>query len=213
MPAANGSSEPKLDENQLRLFSMRFCPYAERARLTLNIKKIPYEIVNINLTEKPEWYMAHHNPLGKVPTHEPGKPKPVFESLIVAEYVDEHFPNEPKLLPKDEYEKARQKVAIEVITQKGLKEVEESLTGQYFAGDKMGFVDVMIWPWFERIAPVCEVRSVDLKMERDYPKLHAWMQKMLKEPAIADIVFPSEIMVPFIKSAYVDGKANYDIGL
>ncbi|XP_055335831.1 glutathione S-transferase omega-1-like [Paramacrobiotus metropolitanus] len=185
MPAANGekkhfgkgSSEPKLDENQLRLFSMRFCPYAERARLTLNIKKIPYEIVNINLTEKPEWYMAHHNPLGKVPTlHEPGKPKPVFESLIVAEYVDEHFPNEPKLLPKDEYEKARQKVAIEVITQKfinnlnavgakgdkekveelkkGLKEVEESLTGQYFAGDKMGFVDVMIWPWFERIAPV-----------------------------------------------------------
>lgn len=35
---------------------MKFCPYAQRAHLVLDAKKIPYNVCFINLTEKPEWF-------------------------------------------------------------------------------------------------------------------------------------------------------------
>lgn len=44
---------------------MRFCPYAQRTVLILNAKKVPYEVVNINLTEKPEW-LTSKSPFGNV---------------------------------------------------------------------------------------------------------------------------------------------------
>jgi len=39
---------------------MQFCPYAHRARLVLKAKGVPHDIVNINLAEKPEWYLNVH---------------------------------------------------------------------------------------------------------------------------------------------------------
>lgn len=59
-----GSTRPPKKDNNLRLYSMSFCPFAERARLVLLAKKLPHEIVNINLKEKPEWYFQLH-PEGK----------------------------------------------------------------------------------------------------------------------------------------------------
>ena len=85
--------------------------------ISLYIPVYRYDVVNINLKSKPEWFLER-NPLGKVPTiEEPGK-KPLFESLIVAEYLDEQYPGTRKVLPTDAYEKARQKVLIEVLSQK-----------------------------------------------------------------------------------------------
>lgn len=50
-----GSSLPPKKEGLLRLYSMLFCPYAERARIVLKIKNVPHDIVNIDLKNKPEW--------------------------------------------------------------------------------------------------------------------------------------------------------------
>lgn len=52
--------EPPRQEGLLRLYSMQFCPYAHRARLVLKAKEVPHDIVNINLAEKPEWYLNIH---------------------------------------------------------------------------------------------------------------------------------------------------------
>ena len=35
----------------------RFCPYAQRTILTLLAKQVPFEVVNINLKNKPEWFL------------------------------------------------------------------------------------------------------------------------------------------------------------
>lgn len=37
---------------------MRFCPYAQRAILALNAKQVDYEVVNIDLSNKPEWFFS-----------------------------------------------------------------------------------------------------------------------------------------------------------
>lgn len=40
---------------KLRVYNMRFCPFAQRTILALNAKEIDYEVVNIDLVDKPEW--------------------------------------------------------------------------------------------------------------------------------------------------------------
>ena len=35
----------------------RFCPYAQRTMLTLLAKGVPFEVVNINLKNKPDWFV------------------------------------------------------------------------------------------------------------------------------------------------------------
>ena len=71
-----------------------------------------YEVVNINLKEKPEWYIKDINPLGKVPCLQMDD-KIVFESGVVSTYIDELYPHN-KLTPADPYERARDAMFMEI---------------------------------------------------------------------------------------------------
>jgi len=88
----SGDPCPPLVPGKLRIYSMRFCPYAQRALLVAAAKKIPYDVVNINLRTKPE-FIFEKNPGGKVPTLElAGGKETLYESLIVSDYMDEAYP-------------------------------------------------------------------------------------------------------------------------
>lgn len=94
---------------------MHFCPFAQRAHLVLDAKNIPHHIVNINLTQKPEW-LTNYSPMGKVPalglTNEPGKPF-IYESLIIADYLDEKYRQQRLLHPTDSLNKAQDRLWLE----------------------------------------------------------------------------------------------------
>ena len=156
---------------------MRFCPYAQRGHLTLNAKNIPYHTININLTDKPEWYQEV-SPLGKVPSlelvNEPGTPS-LIESMVIMEYLDEKYPQKP-LFPKDPLAKAQDKIWIERFNQvtaafyriatkpqeadQALKDLSVALDlfenelkrrgTPLFGGEASNVLDYAIWPWFER---------------------------------------------------------------
>lgn len=128
---------------------MRFCPYAQRTHLVLNVKNIPHHVFNLNTSEKPEWYTNNINPSGKVPTlqlvNEIDEPF-LFESLVICEYLDEKFP-EVKLYPTDPLEKAQTKLWIErfgsiggafyrLVFEKNSEEVNEKLLSDLIAGLK-----------------------------------------------------------------------------
>jgi glutathione S-transferase len=75
-----------------------------------------YEEININLVEKPEWYLKK-NPPGQVPGLEwidPDTKETRFipESLVVSDYLDE-VNSESPLQPTDPYLKATQRVLVE----------------------------------------------------------------------------------------------------
>lgn len=156
---------------------MKFCPFAQRVHLVLDAKNIPYHVAYINLTEKPEW-LIKVSPLTKVPALEiPGEGESLIESLIISEYIDEKYPQNP-LFPKDPLQKARDKVLIErfnsVITPyvrivynhktdgapgaiteltNALDLYEKELKDRktkFFGGSKPGMLDLMIWPFCER---------------------------------------------------------------
>lgn len=71
-----------------------------------------HEIININLKNKPDWYYTKH-PFGQVPVLENSQCQLIYESVIACEYLDDVFPGR-KLFPYDPYERARQKMLLEL---------------------------------------------------------------------------------------------------
>lgn len=172
-----GASMPALPKDgKIRLFSMRFCPFAQRVHLVLDAKDIPHHTIYVNLTEKPE-FLFEHSPPGTVPAVQlpAEKNRSLYESLIIADYLDEKFPQR-QLYPKCPYQRAADRILIkkfdtvigamykvfvnatpepgaiiDIAVKLDAFEAELSSRGsKYFSGDLPGMVDYMIWPWCER---------------------------------------------------------------
>ena len=76
-----------------------------------------YEVVNIKLLKKqPKWYYDL-NPSGTVPCLQLDDGRVVYDSLTLAEYLDNAFP-ENKLTPSDPYVNAQHKMLMEHFTSK-----------------------------------------------------------------------------------------------
>ena len=93
----------------LHLISHHLCPYVQRAVIVLTEKDIPHEQTYIDLANKPDWFVTL-SPLGRVPVLKTGRAT-VFESQVIAEYLDEVTPG--LLHPADPLEKARHRSWIE----------------------------------------------------------------------------------------------------
>ncbi|CAF1200712.1 unnamed protein product, partial [Didymodactylos carnosus] len=220
---------PPLKENQLRLYGMRFCPFVHRAKLVLAAKGIPYEEVNVDLVNKPEWYLAK-NPPGQVPALEwiaDKQTKFIPESFVVSDYLDEFYP-EHHLHPLDPYHKAKQRVLTERVSnlitafykiahsedkaaidgmKKHLSSYENSLEEKFFGGAQPAMVDYMMWPWFERL-PLLADAGFTLDSNQ-FPKLASWIKSMENVKAVKECKVPEDIMRKFMQS-YKDGKPVYD---
>ena len=93
----------------LKLISHKLCPYVQRAVISLTEKGVPFERIDIDLDNKPEWFLKI-SPLGKVPVLQIGD-KAVFESAVILEYLEETLPN--PLHSKDPLTRAEHRAWIE----------------------------------------------------------------------------------------------------
>ncbi|CAN7943684.1 unnamed protein product, partial [Ixodes pacificus] len=98
-----GMAFPSLTPGKLRLYSVRFCPFAQRVLLMLAAKNIDHEVININLNKRPEW-STKVLPARTVPVlHQDNMV--ISGSMAIAEYLEEVYTS-PRLLPSDPYRKA-----------------------------------------------------------------------------------------------------------
>ncbi|WP_264212500.1 glutathione S-transferase family protein [Leisingera thetidis] len=94
--------------SDLHLISHHLCPYVQRAVIVLSEKGIAHRRTYVDLADKPEWFRTL-SPLGRVPVLETGG-RVLFESQVIAEYLDETTPG--SLLPADPLERARHRAWI-----------------------------------------------------------------------------------------------------
>ncbi|XP_047121208.1 pyrimidodiazepine synthase-like isoform X1 [Schistocerca piceifrons] len=224
-----------LQAGKVRLYSMLFCPYAQRPRLVLAAKGISYDEVDINLQNKPEWYSSVH-PEAKVPALEVGRGRVVIESLDIAEYLDSKFP-EPPLWPADPEIKARHKLLLDQFEKvympyvqcmratepqtvmevvptvaAAMRPFEDELAEnghKFFGGDRPGMLDYMIWPWAER----CEaIRAMYPQLKfptEEFPQLLAWGEAMKEDPAVRASIMKPERHADFIRK-FAEGTLDYN---
>ena len=86
------------------------CPYAQRTRLLLLEKGVDFELIEIDLANKPDWF-EDVSPYSKVPVVVDGDTR-VYESSIINEYLDEAYP-EPALMPSDPGRRALARIWID----------------------------------------------------------------------------------------------------
>jgi glutathione S-transferase len=71
----------------LKLISHKLCPYLQRAVIALSEKGVPFERIDIDLANKPDWFLKI-SPLGKTPVLLVGD-HAIFESAVILEYLEE----------------------------------------------------------------------------------------------------------------------------
>jgi glutathione S-transferase len=203
------------------LVSHVLCPYVQRVAIVLAEKGIAYQRIDIDLKNKPSWFLAI-SPLAKTPVLLVGE-QAIFESSVICEYLDEtHL---PKLHPGDALLRARQRAWMEfgssilstiagfynavdgqALSAKSqelhekLKQLELLLQdGPYFSGLQFNLVDAVFAPVL-RYFEVFEA-AFGIDFFADTPKVRLWWRHLAQRPSVQHAVGANyaELLLDFLK--------------
>jgi len=182
----------------LVLYNAPRCPYVARVRIVLAEKGIDYEVVDIDLDDRPAW-LYEKNPAGRVPVIEEDDGRPLAESAVIMEFLEERYP-EPPLLAPDPADRAAVRLLIfrdgdltapYYALRRGDEGAAEKLDAAlgrfdgllgeqpYLGGAEYGLADIALVPWFLRARDM-------LGVELDgFPALSDWLARLEQRPAIA----------------------------
>ncbi|MCL7039564.1 hypothetical protein MKW94_023108 [Papaver nudicaule] len=174
-------------KDEVKLLGFWASPFALRVEWALKIKGIEYEYIDEDLMNKSPMLLQYNPVHKKIPVlvH---NGKPVAESLVIIEYIDETWKHNP-IFPEDPYEKATQRFWAKFADEKcqswmfstflkegdelekavkeareNLKTLESGLKGKFFGGETIGFADVAIgWIpfWVSLTEEIVGVKLVD----------------------------------------------------
>ena len=193
----------------MTLYSGSTCPYSHRCRIVLFEKDMDFEIIDVDMHNKPE-EVASISPNGKMPVLIE-RDLVLTESNIINEYIDERFPH-PQLMPPDPVMRARARLVLfnfehDLFTHvdtlehslgkgsdKARQEIRDSISQltpiltkqKYLMNDEFSMLDVAIAPLLWRL----EHYGIDL------PKVAApvlkYRERLFSRPAFINALTPTE---------------------
>lgn len=95
----------------LRFYSAWYCPFAQRAWMTLLHKKLDFEYIEVDPYRKSRWWLVISRNSAKVPVLEPvnsnkGSKSTIIDSTRIIEYLEELVPETQPVLPENPDERA-----------------------------------------------------------------------------------------------------------
>ncbi|XP_041015149.1 glutathione S-transferase U17-like [Juglans microcarpa x Juglans regia] len=203
-------------------------PFVIRARIALNIKSVEYEFLAETPGSKSQLLLQSNPVHKKIPVliH---RGKPIAESLIIVQYIDEVWSSGPSILPSDPYDRAiarfwaayvddkffpsmslikseqgEKKAALVKQVTEGLVLLEEAFQKSskgkaFFGGDRIGYLDVAFGSMLGWLRATEKMGEVKLLDEAKTPGLVQWAESFCADGAVKGLIPETEKLVEFAK--------------
>ncbi len=193
----------------MTLYSGTTCPFSHRCRIVLFEKGMDFQVIDVDLTNKPE-DLAVINPYNRVPVLVE-RDLVLYEANIINEYIDERFPH-PQLMPADPVMRARARLFLHNFedqlfdhigdiesgnakaADKARAVVRDNLTQiapifskqEYMLGDEFSMLDVAIAPLLWRL------EHYGIELPKQAAPLLKYAERIFSRPAYIEAMTPSE---------------------
>lgn len=192
------------EEEEVKLFGAWGSPFSSRIEIALKMKGVKYELVEEDTTNKSPLLLKYNPVHKKIPVllH---NGKPIAESIVIIEYIDETWKSGIPILPKDPHQRAMARFWAKYLddklvpmwkairstgeeqeqatkeTEEALKILENELKGKkFFGGETIGLADIIanflgLW-----LGVLEEVFGIELLTQEKYPRIHEWINEYVE---------------------------------
>lgn len=193
----------------MTLYSGTTCPYSHRCRIVLFEKGMDFQVIDVDLANKPE-DLAVINPHNQVPVLVE-RDLVLEQANIINEYIDERFPH-PQLMPADPVMRARARLFLYNFEEQLFSHIEDIESGnqktadkaraiirdnltqivplfskqQYILGDEFSMLDVAIAPLLWRLG------HYGIELPKQAAPLLKYAERIFSRPAYIEAMTPSE---------------------
>lgn len=195
--------------DEVTLLNFWASPFGIRVKIALAEKEVKYEYSEQDLMNGKSDLLLQMNPVYKKIPVLVHRGKPVCESLIIVQYIDDVWRGKTPLLPSDPYERAQSMFWADFIdkkvndlsrkiwttkgeeleaAKKGFFECLKLLEGElgekpYFGGETLGYVDIAFLPFCCGFSTYETIGNFSI--EAQCPKIIAWAKRCLQKESVA----------------------------
>ncbi|CAM6128833.1 unnamed protein product [Calypogeia fissa] len=217
---------------EVKLFTFRYSPFAQRAAIALKEKQISFEAIEVDFANKPRELLDANPIYKKVPTiiHNGNA---VAESVVILEYLEDAFPQQVPLMPEDTYEKSKVRFWIDYVYKgfsslavgfrtkpgtpekqaakedidKSVKTLEGGMIsfsedGPFFAGERFGLLDVALAPLCMAPPLLKKLGGIEIPGPDEVPRLHRWMDVVKVHPSVSSTIPPEGDALDFMTALF-----------
>ncbi|MGL5633049.1 MAG: glutathione S-transferase N-terminal domain-containing protein [Azovibrio sp.] len=192
----------------MNLYSGTTCPFSHRCRIVLFEKGMDFQIIDVDMFNKPE-DLAAINPYHRVPVLVE-RDLVLYEPNIINEYIDERFPH-PQLMPADPIMRARARQLLSGMEReifafidpieknaktadKARQEIAARLTEltpifskqKFMLGDDFSMLDVAVAPLLWRL------NHYEIDLGKHAAPLMKYAERIFSRQGFIDALTPSE---------------------
>ncbi|XP_057735382.1 probable glutathione S-transferase [Arachis stenosperma] len=209
----------------LKLHGFWYSPFTMRVVWSLKLKGLAYENIEEDRYNKSPQLLEYNPVHKKTPVLVHGG-KPICESMIIVQYIDELWPQNP-LVPHDPYDRAQARfwvayseqlvpalpALIRSTTPEEKEKAVEMIWGnfkvledhcladkrKFFGGDKINMVDIAIGSLLTVFVTAEDIKQVKILVAEKFPLIHLWFDNFKNAPVIKENFPDREKMVATLK--------------